>query len=161
MCFEDRKSPVNCITLFSVVVAICGIIMAVFAYLLTSSDVLDKLKDTKKMSDLDDIQSSFAAGLFAMSAFIILLSVLGFCFRCCKHPCYAWIYGCTMFPVWLVLFILGGIAVSVAMAGDDDLVKYCNELDEEIKSGLANEDNLIEIGLDIYSAVRIDEYMCT
>jgi hypothetical protein len=33
VCFDERKTPVNCITLFSVFVALCAIIMAVFTYI--------------------------------------------------------------------------------------------------------------------------------
>lgn len=68
--------------------------------------------------------------LFIMAAFIFLLAILGFCFRCCKHPCYAWIYGITMFPVWLVLFIFGGVAIGVATASEDQIKEACEKANE-------------------------------
>lgn len=115
------------------------------------------------MDDLNSIQSTFSAGLFVVAALIIALAVLGFCFRCCTHPCYAWIYGITMFPVWLVLFVLGGVAVSVATAGDEDLQKACNDLSAELTAQISSgdSDSSVKLDLDIYSAIKIDEYMCS
>jgi len=53
MCFEERKTPVNCITLFSIVVAICGIVIAVFTYLGMDKEVFEELSKTKSTDDIN------------------------------------------------------------------------------------------------------------
>lgn len=116
MCFDERKTPVNCITLFSIVVTICAIIMVVFAYLGTQGETLDTLKQAKSMEDLDSTAALLAVWFFLLSALILVVAILGFCFRCCKNRCYAMCYGVTVLPVWILLLIGGGIAVSVALA---------------------------------------------
>jgi len=128
MCFDSRKTPVNCITLFSIVVAICSIIMFVFAYLGTQGETMSKIKEADSMSDLNSIQTIMAVFFFGLAALILILAVLGFLFRCCTHPCYAWCYGICLFPVWAILLIFGGLAVTWATASEDDLVKFCDDL---------------------------------
>ena len=131
MCFDERKTPVNCITLMSIFVVICAILMAVFTYLGTQSETLDSIADAKSMSDLEGYQTMFAVIFFLLAAFILVQAILGFCFRCCKHPCYAWCYGILALPVWLALIIVGGIACAAALASDEDVTKECNKILEE------------------------------
>ena len=128
MCFGERKTPVNCITLFSIVVFICSIVMYVFAYLGTQGETMEKIKEAESMDDLDTVSQVLAAFFFGLATLILVLSILGFLFRCCTHPCYAWIYGTCLFPVWLILLIFGGVAVAWATASEEDLVKYCGDL---------------------------------
>lgn len=52
MCFDERKTPVNIITLMSILVVICFIIIVVFTYLGTQSETLDSIADAKSMEDL-------------------------------------------------------------------------------------------------------------
>ena len=127
MCFGERKTPVNCITLFSIVVFICSIIMFVFAYLGTQGETMKKITEASSMDELNSAQTIMAVFFFGLALFILVLSILGFLFRCCKHPCYAWCYGIIMFPVWAILLVFGGLAVAWATASEEDLVKYCGE----------------------------------
>ena len=148
MCFDERKTPVNCITLFSFIVLLCGIIMLVFSVLGTNSAVLDNLKDAKSMSDLDSASKLMAIFFYGLSVFIIIVAILGFLFRCCKSCCYAVCYGVVMFPVWLLLFVFGGMAVGIATAGQDDIVKYCNEIADEVSNQSGKTD--VQFDLNIY-----------
>lgn len=160
MCFDERKTPVNCITLFSIIVAICGVIMVAFSYLGTQSDTVQNLKEAKSMEDLNSSSKVMAVFFFGLSFFIIVVAVLGFCFRCCKNRCYAICYGVTIFPVWLLLIIFGGIAVGIALAGEDDMVKYCLELTEQTKKANEKAGDVIPFDLNIYDQIMIDTYMC-
>ena len=147
MCFAERKSPVNCITLFSVVVAICSIIMFVFAYLGTQGETMEKIKEAKAMGDLKDVSSLMAVFFFGVAAVILILSILGFLFRCCTHPCYAWCYGICLFPAWAILLVFGGMAVFWATASEDDLVKFCGDLSDEVAKQNDNPDSDVDVGV--------------
>ena len=110
---------------------------------------MDKIKEAKSMEDLDAIQTVMAVFFFGLAAVILVLSILGFLFRCCTHPCYAWCYGICLFPVWAILFVFGGIAVGLATTSEDDLVKFCGDLsDEVVKQN--EENNYVKYDLNIY-----------
>ena len=149
MCFGERKTPVNIITLFSVVVFICSIIMCVFAYLGTQGETMEKIKEAGSMSDLKDVQTLMAVFFFGLAAVILILSILGFMFRCCTHPCYAWCYGICLFPAWAILLVFGGLAVAWASASEDDLVKFCNDLSTEISNQNDNENSYVAVKYDL------------
>lgn len=128
MCFDERKTPVNIIFLMSILVVICAIIMVVFTVMATTNDTMDNLKEVKSFDDINGMASIFAIFFFGLAVFILIQAILGFCFKCCKHPCYAWCYGILSFPVWLLLLVFGGLAVGVALAGEDEMVKVCEKI---------------------------------
>ena len=150
MCFDERKTPVNIITLMSILVVICCIIVAVFTYLGTQSETLDSIADAKSMSDLSGYQTMFAVICFILAALILVQAIMGFLFRCCKSPCYACCYGILSGPVWIALIIIGGIACALALAPDDLLKEECNKvLDETTSSETEGSD--ITFDLNIYA----------
>jgi magnesium-transporting ATPase (P-type) len=149
MCFGERKTPVNCITLFSVVVACCSIIMFVFAYLGTQGETMEKIKEAKAMGDLKDVSTLMAVFFFGLAAVILVLSILGFLFRCCTHPCYAWCYGICLFPAWAILLIFGGVAVAWASASEEDLIKFCDDLSDEVAKQNDNDNSYVAVKYDL------------
>ena len=161
MCFDERKTPVNCITLFSFIVTICAIIMVVFAYLGTQGETLDTLKKAKSMDDLDSTAALLAIWFFGLSALILAVAILGFCFRCCKNRCYAICYGVTVLLVWILLLIGGGIAVSVALASQEDIEKYCIDLSNQIDKTKPNDATKVTFDLNIYESIKVNTYMCS
>ena len=110
---------------------------------------MEKIKEAGSMSDLKDVQTLMAVFFFGLAAVILILSILGFMFRCCENRCYAFCYGICLFPAWAILFVFGGLAVAWASASEDDLVKFCNDLSTEISNQNDNENSYVAIKYDL------------
>ena len=164
MCFTLRRSASKCISFLSLIAAIAGIMMIVFSFMLTSNDLIDQM--SKEEPDIKDGTDLIFMMLLIFSLVVIGISVLGFFFWCCHNRCFACVYGTILLPVWIIVTIIGGLAVGIANAASDTIEEECLNLSSEISQSFedsqAGADNtVVTITLDVYDAIYINEYMCS
>ena len=129
MCFDKRKTPVRCILCLSVFAVIASIVMIAFSFILTNADILDQIgKEDAEIKDAKD-RVFIVLLIFALST--MLIGGLGFCFKCIKNRCFAFLYGLILLPTWLAVIIIGGIAVAAATLSKDALVESCERFSND------------------------------
>ena len=129
MCFDKRKTPVRCIMCLSICAVIASIIMIVFSVLITNSDILDQVG--KEDASIKDAQDRVFIVLLIFALTTMLIGGLGFCFKCIKNRCFAFLYGLILLPTWLAVIIIGGIAVAAASVSKEALENTCETLQRD------------------------------
>ena len=126
MCFEKRKTPVRCIMCLSICAVLASIVMIIFAALITNSSILEQVgKEDASIKDSAD-RVFIVLLIFALTT--MLIGGLGFCFKCIKNRCFAFIYGLILLPTWLAVLIIGFIAVAAATVSKEALESSCTTL---------------------------------
>lgn len=125
MCFADRKKPALIVTVMSVLVIICGIIMVVESIVFaTQRNVIDE--DFGDVSaSMSQFKSASMASLLVFSLLAIITGVSGAtcgCKPCAKGGiCWPIIYGVLLLLVWSVTLIVGAIVTGVAVTGPETI----------------------------------------
>jgi len=119
MCFEKRKTPVRCIMCLSICAVIASIVMIIFAVMITNSDIIDQVG--KEDASIKDAKNRVFIVLLIFALTTMLIGGLGFCFKCIKNRCFAFLYGLILLPTWLAVIIIGGIAVAAATVSKEAL----------------------------------------
>ena len=163
MCFEKRKTPVRCIMCLSVLAVIASIVMIIFSFMITNSDILDQVgKEDAEIKDAKD-RVFIVLLIFALST--LLIGGLGFCFKCIKNRCFAFLYGLILLPTWLAVIIIGGIAVAAATLSKDALVETCerfsNDYTYTYSTSYGGQSQQITYSFDIYESIGINKWMCS
>merc|ERR1712048_641480 len=156
MCFKKRKTPARCIAVLSGLAAIMGILMIVFSFMLTSSDLLDQMG--KEDQDIKDGVDSTFTMLLIFSLATIAIAVIGF-LLCCKNRCITCTYGILLLPTWIILIVVGFLATIIAVAAEDAIIEECDKFTQYDTDTTYNGET-ITISLDIYDSIRINNYMC-
>ena len=116
--------------------ALAGFIMIIFAFLFTQSDVIEQME--KENPDIKDGKRLIFIVLVIFAAATILVAVMGFCFSCVKNRCFAVIYGLILLPTWIVVIFVGGLAVVVSVAAEDEIKKQCQAITDAYNQNAAN-----------------------
>lgn len=146
MCFEERKMPMRCIVVLSALAALCGIMMIVFSFLIKDNALLEKVQGADLL-DIESYMDFIFVALLIFSLATIAISVFGFFFICCKNRCFACVYGTVLLPSWVVLVIVGFVALVASVAASDEINKICREIVQ--KADYAGNDT-VTIYLDVY-----------
>ena len=117
MCFDERKTPANVILVMSVLGAICGIVMIAFAFMLTNSEILEQIE--KENVDVKDARHLVFLMLLIFALLTIFVSGLGMCLKFIENRCFTAVYGIILLPVWIVVIVVGIIAVAASGAAKD------------------------------------------
>ena len=160
MCFEKRKTPVRCLCVLSGIAVIFGILIAVFAFLFTGSAVLQNME--KENSSLETARKSVFLVLLIFALVTIIVAALGFFFKCCKNKCFYCLYGILLLPTCLIIIAFGAVATIVSTASGEHVKTFCDELNAKTTTSTTlNGDTEVNISLDIYEILEIDDYMCS
>jgi len=164
MCFKDRKKPALFVTIFSVIVILCGAIMAVQSVIyvrqddIASADVSDGLEGYKNIS---------FGFLFAFSMLAFVTGIAGTTCACkpCAEGSICWpiMYGVPLFFVWLVTLILGGMITTVSVVGPEQIQGFCDgEAFEAGSNGewLTQQIDTIDDAINSYSSHYMCSYEC-
>lgn len=158
MCFESRKIPMRCIVVLSALAALCGLMMIIFSFLFIDNSLLENMDK----NDLLNIKSQknfifFALVIFSLAT--IAISALGFCFICCKNRVFACIYGTILLPSWIIILVIGFVAVAASIIAADEIDTICYKVREVAETSVSNDN--ISIYLDTYEQIAIGENMCS
>ena len=163
MCFDKRKTPVRCIMCLSICAVIASIVMIIFAALITNSDILDQIG--KEDSNIKDAKNRVFIVLLIFALSTLLIGGLGFCFKCIKNRCFAFLYGLILLPTWLAVLIIGFVAVAAAAMSETALTDTCNKLANDYtytySTSYNGSNQEITYSFDIYESIGINKWMCT
>ena len=129
MCFDKRKTPVRCIMVLSICAILASIVMIIFAALITNSDIITQVG--KEDASVSDAADRVFIVLLIFSLTTMLIGGLGFCFKCVKNRCFAFIYGLILLPTWLAVLIIGFIATAAATVSKEALATSCTNLEAQ------------------------------
>jgi len=163
MCFDKRKTPVRCIMCLSICAVIASIVMIIFAALITNSDILDQIG--KEDADIKDAKNRVFIVLLIFALSTMLIGGLGFCFKCIKNRCFAFLYGLILLPTWLAVLIIGFVAVAAAAMSKTALTDTCNRLANDYQytysTSYGGSTQEVTYSFDIYESIGINKWMCT
>lgn len=132
---ERRKCWALIVTVLSVIVCICSIIMVALSLnFYNKEDDIWSADMGERTDDAKNIKSMIFASLLVFSLVGIVVGAAGMtcgCGPCCKPQgtCYRlWpvLYGCILFFVWLIYMIVGGIVTGISTAAPENLQKFCD-----------------------------------
>ena len=163
MCFEKRKTPVRCIICLSLFAIIASIVMIAFSFVLTNADILDQIG--KEDVEIKDAKDRVFTVLLIFSITTLIIGAMGFCFKCLKNRCFAFIYGLILLPTWLAVIIIGGIAVAAAALSKTALTDTCERLSNDYQYSYSTSYNgqtqEVTYSFDIYESIGINKWMCS
>jgi hypothetical protein len=158
MCFEKRKTPVCIIAVLSVITLLAGILMIAFAFMFTNSAILENIgKEDKTVKDGKDLIFMILL-IFSLST--IVIGGLGFLFKCVKNRCFACTYGIVLLPTWIVVLVVGLLALAAAVTSEEAIQSTCLTINSDYKRQYGTAGSEVTISFDIYSALGMNEYMC-
>lgn len=129
MCFTERRIPALIITIFSVIVIICGIIMIIQSciYQITNSILTQDLGEYT--STVINFKNASFGVLVSFSATAVILGTFGTCCLCRPFKSsiiFPICYGFTLFGVWIVVLILGITLTAVSTSGQSVIQGFCD-----------------------------------
>ena len=162
MCVS-KKFTQKTIGWFSTIVCLAGIVMIVMGVLMFGSDTVKQI--AKEEETVDDFRKATFYALIIFALVTIGIAACGVVLCMCKisNRCYVIGYGVLLLPMWIILIIVGGVGLYASTASKDELTKQCNEIVDSVGTAytIENEYNNIEISLDVYETLLMDEYMCS
>lgn len=157
MCFDKRKTPVRILMGCSIFAVIFGILMIVFAFMLTNNSILDQME--QENSDISDARKFVFMVLLIFSLVTIGIASCGFCLKCIKNRCFTCMYGIVLLPTWIFLIVVGAVAIMASVASSDAITDQCVTINQN--SVTLNEDSNIVISIDIFESLGVNSYMCS
>ena len=124
MCIE-KKTTQKALGWFSLVVAICGIIMITMGVLMYGSDTVKNI--ALEEETVDDFRKASFIGLVIFALATIGVAVCGLTICCCKieNRCFLMGYGIVLLPMWIILMVIGAVGIYASTAGKDELTDQC------------------------------------
>ena len=156
MCFEKRKTPAKILCGCSAFAAIFGILMIVFAFMLTNNAILEQME--KENPDIKDSKSLVFIILLIFSLATIAIASLGFLLRCIENRCFTCLYGIILLPTWIVLVVIGFVSLAASTASTDAIQDACVEQSGKTYSQNGSQ---IVISIDIYESLFVNSRMCS
>jgi len=147
--------------------------MIVIAILTTSNETVDKI--SQDVTEIESGKDLFFVGTLIFGLLAIIASCLAIGLRCChKKKIYRCCVGIFLIPVFLILIAVGGGAVYLSNASEEQIEEQCIKLAAETAQTIETEAPSdpaaqaagysfgdIEVSLEIYKSIRIDEFMCS
>lgn len=176
MCFKKRTAPACIVGTMSILGIIAGILMIWLSFKLNGSDMLkeiENVEDLKNQYDLGAIKKMVFFALLIFSFVVLIASVMGILACKIKNRCYTVCYGLLLLPTWIVVLVMGIVASYAAVKSEDAVQSTCSSSLAKIAAaqskvisgssipGCDGYPSSIEINLDIYEALRIDQNMCS
>lgn len=159
------------ITCGGVTAILCGIIMIVIAIMTTGNETVDKI--SKDVQDIESGKEIFFVGTIIFGLLAIIASCLAIGMRCCANrKIYRCCTGILLVPVFLLLIVVGGGSLWLSNASEEQIQEQCTKLAAETAQTIAAEAPTgaseagytfgdVEVSLEVYKSIRIDEYMCS
>ena len=165
MCFEDRKKPALIVTILSVIVILCGVVMTIESIVFATQDDALSADLGSVSQSMGDFKNASMASLLIFSLLTIVTGIAGAtcgCKPCAKGSiCWPIIYGTLLLIVWLVTLIIGAIITGVSVSGPEALQTFCDG-GEETSDGMRLEwvkeqIDIVDEAINGYSS----HYMCS
>jgi hypothetical protein len=133
MCFADRKKPALIVTILSVIVILCGIVMVVESIIFATQDDVLSADMGSISNSMGNFKTASMASLLAFSLLAIATGISGTtcgCKPCARgNICWPIIFGSLLLIVWIVTIIVGIVVTVVSFSGPDVLQTFCDKPD--------------------------------
>lgn len=162
MCLS-KKFTQKTIGWFSLIVCLAGIVMIVMGVIMFGSDTVKQI--AKEEETVDDFRKAtfYALVIFALATIGIAACGVVICSCRISNRCCVIGYGIFLLPMWIILIVVGAIGLYASTASKDELTTQCNDIVDKVGTAYTIENNYnnIEISLDVYETLLMDEYMCS
>jgi len=137
--FTSRKTPACIVFFLSFLALIAGVMMIYFSFKLNTSEFMEKIVefDNVKEFDLDNIRKLIFYSLLIFSLVAIVAAVMGMCACKIKNRCYTVCYGCVLMPTWIIIFVVGIVAVYFSIVGKEVLTDECVKAIDKMNKKIA------------------------
>ena len=125
----------------------------------TNSSILDKVGAEDKT--ITEAKDRVFMILVIFSLITILIGALGFLFKCIKNRCFTCTYGIILLPTWIVVIVVGLLALAAATLSEDAINSSCLTYSSQSAQTISSGDQSVVISFDIYDALYVDTYMCS
>lgn len=133
MCFADRKKPALTVTILSVIVILCGIVMVVESIIFATQDDVLSADMGSISNSMGNFKTASMASLLAFSLLAVATGISGTtcgCKPCVRgNICWPIIFGSLLLIVWIVTIIVGIVVTVVSFSGPDVLQTFCDKPD--------------------------------
>jgi hypothetical protein len=168
-CYESLKVARRWVCLFAFLSCLSAGGIVYFALEMDKATVLEKIEDEVEyvnyMNEYDVRQYLFH-GLMTLAVFVAIFSCFGMTFKWMRNrPCIMF-WGTLLLPLWLLTMGVGLAAIFISFTAADEFEKECDALVAGRKDGsrkvvFTEEGDNLELNLNIYKDIEIDQWMCS
>ncbi len=165
-CYESLKVARRWVCFWSFLSCLSAGGIVYFALIMNEVEVLIRIEDEVQYLNEYDIRQFFFTGLMTLAVFIVIFSCFGLSFCWIRNrPCIMF-WGTLLLPLWLLTVGVGLAAIFISFTAADEFEKECETLIAGRKDGTRKVeftetgDNL-EMNLNIYKDIGIDQWMCS
>mmetsp|Transcript_29351 Transcript_29351/g.36454 ORF Transcript_29351/g.36454 Transcript_29351/m.36454 type:complete len:197 (-) Transcript_29351:569-1159(-) len=179
--FKSRKTPACIVFILSFLGMVAGIAMIYFAVKLNGSEFMDKISQVDDLTadyDMEAARKLIFYGLIVFALIAIIAALMGMVACKVKNRCYTICYGCILMPTWIIILIVGGLAVYASTEGKDQLMTQCKIAVDKLDAarnpsssgGSSQADpcsidyssmNDFKVSLEVYETIMINKEMCS
>ena len=121
MCVANRKVPAAIVTIFSSIIVLLSLVMAILAIRFNTQGI------TSSLGEFDDYTNS-AFLILLTSAIVALLSgIFGLFLYCCKNRFCAVMFGCLLLPSATAVFCFGLSIGAISNTSEETLHQFCKD----------------------------------
>lgn len=153
MCFQTRKTPAIIVGIMSGLVVILGLVMVFLSIRFSKAEVFDYEKgivtDSKASNEISDFKTQVVIILLVTSFFAVLVGFCGLSLMCIRHRGCAVLFGCSLMPTWVAIFVLGTSLALFSNSSKSTIENFCVNADmrsqyiSNSRSFVSNVDDLI------------------
>ena len=175
--FKSRKTPACIVFVLSFLGVVAGIAMIYFAIKLNGSEFMDKISEVEDLNaeiDFENTRKLIFYGLVIFALVAIIAACMGMVACKIKNRCYTICYGTILLPTWIIIILVGSVAVYASTEGKDKIMEECYKVIQKLNeaqggsvtsaaSGDCNKtyDSNIKVNLEVYEAMYINDEMCS
>ena len=177
--FKSRKTPACIVFVLSFLGVVAGIAMIFFAIKLNGSEFMDKISKVEDLNaeiDFENTRKLVFYGLIIFALVAIISACMGMVACRIKNRCYTICYGTILLPTWIIIILVGSVAVYASTEGKDKIMEECYKVIQKLNeaqggssgsssssSGDCNKtyETNIQVNLEVYEAMYINDEMCS
>ena len=136
--FKSRKTPACIVFVLSFLGVVAGVAMIFFAIKLNNSEFMDKIsqvEDLKAQIDFENTRKMVFYGLIIFAFVAIFAACMGMVACKIKNRCYTICYGVILMPTWIVVLLVGCVAVYASTEGKDRIMEECVKVIQKLNDG--------------------------
>ena len=135
-CFKSRKTPACIVFVLSFLATVAGAAMVYFAVAIHGSRFMNTISDLQNLDEqinLKNIRQLIFTILLIFALVAILAAIMGMVACKIQHRCYTICYGCILLPTWIIVIVVGAIAVYFSVLGKETIKTMCDQTMAKVK----------------------------
>lgn len=134
------------------------------------------MEDLNAEIDFENTRKLVFYGLIIFALVAIIAACMGMVACKIKNRCYTICYGTILLPTWIIIILVGSVAVYASTEGKDKIMEECYKVIQKLNeaqggssssssssSGDCNKtyETNIQVNLEVYEAMYINDEMCS